>query len=172
MTTPSRSWRTKRHSLESDTGVTADDKQEPVKAAAPATILSDEAYAAVKVAQDALAAGRRTLMALRADLKVKRGALGQVIMEWQRAGNGPVSRDDLVREHLLSNQRERERNGPNRRQAVTAKHYTQKQMINRGNRRGAYSQLELARMPKEQRAAIGQMHARMRGERPKLPSER
>jgi hypothetical protein len=151
---------------------------EPVK---PVPEISrDAAQKNVRLATDNLARARRDLMTAQAASKAARGVLSEKVSAWQRGGAAPMTQDDLKREFLHSEQMERERNGPDRRYARSAKAYTQKMMRYGGNRRGAFSMLELQRMSPAERAFVGAQAARMRGDvpltadmmRPKLPSER
>lgn len=154
---------------------------EPEAEQQPAPEISrHDAQANVRMAHDNLQRARRDLMAAQAASKAARGVLSQCVLAWQRGGLPAKSPLEAAREFIQSEQMEREARGPDRRYARSAKAYTQKLMRNGGNKRGAFSQLELQRMTPEQRAFVGAQAARMRREvpltadmtRPKLPSER
>jgi hypothetical protein len=133
-----------------------DAEAQPVKAAPE--ISRDAAQENLRLAHDNLARARRDLMDCQRLQKEARGILSQKILAWQTGGAPPMTREELVRETLRSNQIEREQNGPNRRYARTATAFTQKQMVT-GNARGSVPLIQLQRM----RAAAA---------RAKLPSER
>jgi hypothetical protein len=131
------------------------EQAEPVQAAPE--ISRDAAQENVRLAHDNLALARRDLMTAQAASKTARGVLSQCVIAWQNGGR-VITREELVRETLAANQREREQNGADRRYARTATAFTQKQMVT-GNRRGSIPLIELQRM-------------RARAAQAKLPSGR
>lgn len=131
------------------------EQSEPVQAAPE--ISRDAAQENVRLAHDNLALARRDVMTAQAASKAARGVLSQCVIAWQNGGR-VITREELVRETLAANQREREANGPNRRYGRSAAAFTQKQMVT-GNRRGSIPLIELQRM-------------RARAAQAKLPSER
>lgn len=131
-------------------GSTEAETVEPVETEQPAQpeISRDEAQELVRLAAENTFNARRDLQEAEHVRKAILAEGAAAILAWQNGGRPPMTRDELIRETLRSNQMERERNADNihnQQRAFTTKQFVQKQMRT-GKHRGSVDLVTLQHM--------------------------